>query len=60
MNIQKAANLKSHNTFGIAAIGDLAVFQSTEELPALMEKTTQLQKWSVLNNGLIVQVLDIF
>ncbi len=42
MNIQKAASLKSHNTFGIDAIGDLAVFQSAEELPALMEKTTNL------------------
>jgi UDP-N-acetylmuramate dehydrogenase len=40
MNIQLAASLKSHNTFGIEATGNLAVFQSAEELPALMEKTT--------------------
>lgn len=40
MNIQLAASLKSHNTFGIDATGNLAVFQSAEELPALMEKTT--------------------
>jgi UDP-N-acetylmuramate dehydrogenase len=40
MNIQLAASLKSHNTFGIEATGNLAVFQSAEELPALIEKTT--------------------
>lgn len=40
MNIQLAASLKSHNTFGIEATGNLAVFQSAEEFPALMEKTT--------------------
>lgn len=40
MNIQLAASLKSHNTFGIETTGNLAVFQSAEELPALMEKTT--------------------
>ncbi len=50
MNIQKAASLKSHNTFGIDAIGDLAVFQSTEELPALMEKTTH-QPTLILGGG---------
>lgn len=50
MNIQKAASLKSHNTFGIDAIGDLAVFQSTEELPALMEKTTH-QPSLILGGG---------
>jgi UDP-N-acetylmuramate dehydrogenase len=40
MNIQLASSLKSHNTFGINATGNLAVFQSAEEIPALMEKTT--------------------